>query len=336
MVICIPPVAGDGSGPDFEFFFKADDQSLEQYQLFDGSLDGNMAPHPNAIAGGPVDREGRYLGFYLGKSARAVLADAVQGKGTPNMPLVVTGIKFAESLTVVVRSQTGWDNTRLTPARIIVLGELLTEEKISQIAAGYNGYVNKQFIQRQIEGKPPLTFTHLATVSFDGWTSLPGGPKQKGHRVHKFVRFAKNAVATGAQDPFPLTKMPELKGADANVADSEHDLGFNTQKTGNALWVQGFGCRPGASQAYFGWQIDGSLLPQPNGFPLSRGVNAYNFGSVQPQRPESNLYNVIPRYQGELLIYGEGAVPFVKANGTAIAANDAKVAVEGVLVEKVA
>jgi len=337
LVGVIPPVAADGSNIDFEFYFKADDQSLEAYQLFDGSLDANMAPMPYATMGGPVDRNGNEIGwFILGKSARSILADAVAGKPTNNMPLEITGIKFEDSLTVVGRSQTGWGATRLVPARIIVLGELLTEDIVNLIMAGYNGYVYKQFMQRQLEGKSPLSFTHQGVASFDGWTSLPGGVKQRGMRVHRFLRFAKNAAQTGAQEAFPLTTLPELKGSDTNVADSNHDLGFNTAKTGDALWVKGFGVRPGANQAYFGWQIDGSLMPNPYGWPVTRTVNPYNFGSVQPLQPFSNLYHLIPRYHGELLIYGEGAVPFIKANGSAIAQNDAEVVVDGVIVEKVA
>lgn len=334
-VYCIPPVNADGTAPDFEFYFKVDDQSLENYQLFDGSLDGLMAPLPNVTAGGPIDRDGKFVGgFTLGKSIRAILSDSVTGKPTNNMPLVVTGYKIEESITVVVRSSSGFSNP-LVPARIIVTGEILDEEIIAAIAAGYRNFVNKQFVQRQIQGKPPLVFNHGGNASFADWGTLPGGVKQRGTRVHRFVRYAKNATATGTQEAFPLTAIPELKGSENNVVDSNHDLGFNTAKTGNAFWLQGFGCRPGANQAFIGWQIDGNLIPNPYGFPINRRVNPYNFGSVQPQRPESNLFNVIPRYQGELLIYGEGAVPFIKANGTAIAANDAEVVVDGVLVEKV-
>lgn len=336
LVGVIPPVAANGSGPDFEFYFKADDQSLEAFQLFDGSLDGNMAPMPNATAGGPVDRDGRYIGFFvLGKSTRAILSDGATGKPTNNMPLEITGIKYEDSLTVVVRSNTGWDSTAKVPARIIVLGELLTEDLINSIGRGFNGFVNKQFLQRQVEGKPALVFGHSGVATFRDWTSLPGGTKQRGTRVHRFLRFAKNASATGAQAAFPLTTLTELKGSDNNVIDASHDLGFNTAKTGAALWVRGFGCRPGANQAYLGWQIDGNLIPNPYGWPISQNINPFNFGSVQPQRPESNMYNLIPRYQGELMIYGEGAVPFIAANGTPIAANAAEVVVDGVIVEKV-
>lgn len=334
-VYCIPPVAADGSGPDFEFYFKVDDQSLENYQLFDGSLDGNVAPFPYVTAGGPADREGRLLGgFTLGKSSRAILGDAANNKPTANMPLAITGYKIEESIVVVVRSQAGFTNP-LVPARIIVTGELLTEDVVAAIMRGYDGRVNKQFVQRIAQGKRALVFNHEGRADFEQWGSLPGGIKQRGTRVHRFLRHAKNAIATGTQDAFPLTNLSELKGGDTNVADASHDLGFNTAKTGAAFWLQGFGCRPGANQAYLGWQIDGALVPNPNGFPLTRNVNPYNFGSVQPQRPESNLYNVIPRYRGELLVYGEGAVPFIKANGTAIAANDAEVVVDGVMVEKV-
>lgn len=339
-VYVIPPVAADGTFPDFEFWFKADDESLQQYQIFDGSADGNMAPWVANIAGG-YGQDNRARGFALGKSARAVMYDAVSGKPTPNMPLVITGIKYQSSLTVVVRSQTGWTSSALTPARIIVTGELLDEETVAMIASGYNGFVAKNNLQRQIQGKAALTFVHqVDRINLDTWTQLPGGVKQKGERIHRFARWGTNASATGTQAPFPLTNQTSLKGSDTNVggsanaADSDHDLGFDTVKTGDALWVQGFGCRPGANQAYVGWEVDGQIVPNPKGHPVSQRVNRFAYGSVQPQRPESNLYLLIPRYPGELLIAGEGAVPFIAANGTAIAAGDARVAVDGVYIKR--
>jgi len=98
--------------------------------------------------------------------------------------------------------------------------------------------------------------------------------------------------------------------------------------------VQGFGCRPHVNQAYLGWLIDNEYVPTPGGWPINQHVNLFNFGSVQPLRTESGLYHTIPRYQGELLIYGEGAVPFITANGTAIPAGGSKVVIDGVIVEK--
>jgi len=336
LVGVIPPVAADGTGPDVEFYFKADDTSLEQYALFDGSLDGNMAPMPYATVNGPMDREGRFVGwFVLGKSTRALLRNVALGKPAKDIPLQITGIKYVDKLTVVVRSSTGWDSTRLVPMRIIVLGEKLTKEVINSIAAGFNGTVNKQVLQREIAGKPPLSFTHSGIPTFDNWNTLPGGTKQTGLRVHRFLRFATNGQATGAQAAFPLTKKPDLQGADANVADTAHDLGFATDRTGDALLVQGFGCRPHENQGFLGWLIDNEILPDPKGWEINPRVNLFNFGSVQPLRPESGLYHPIPRYQGELLIYGERAVPFIAAKGTAIPANGSKVVVDGVIVEKV-
>lgn len=335
LVGVIPPVAADGSGPDVEFYFKADDTSLEQYMLFDGSLDGNMAPMPYATTGGPVDREGRFVGwFVLGKSTRAILRNAIQGKPTKDIPLQITGIKYTDKLTVVVRSNTGWDSTRLVPMRIIVLGEKLTRDVIDRIGGGFNRSVNKQVMQREIDGKRPLIFDHQGIPTFENWNTLPGGTKQSGMRVFRFLRFATNNVATGPQAPFPLTKKPSLQGADSNVVDSSHDLGFETDRNEQALIVQGFGCRPHENQGYLGWLIDNEVLPDPKGWPINPRVNLFNFGSVQPLRPESGLYHLIPRYQGELLIYGERAVPFIAAKGTAIPANGSKVVVDGVIVEK--
>jgi len=335
LVGVIPPVAADGSGPDVEFYFKADDASLEQYMLFDGSLDANVAPMPYATVNGPVDREGRFVGwFVLGKSTRSILRNATEGKPTKDIPLQITGIKYVDKLTVVVRSNTGWDNTRLVPMRIIVLGEKLTKDVIDRISRGFSGLVNRQTLQREIEGKPPLTFTHYGIPTFDNWNTLPGGTKQSGMRVHRFLRWSTNNIATGTQAPFPLTKRSSLQGADANVVDTAHDLGFETDRSGQALVVQGFGCRPHANQAYLGWLIDNQVLPDPYGWEINQRVNLFNYGSVQPLRPESGLYHLIPRYQGELLIYGERAVPFIAASGTAIPANGSKVVVDGVIVEK--
>jgi hypothetical protein len=332
----IPPVAADGSSPDFEFYFKADDTSLEQYMVFDGSLDANVAPMPYSVVGGPVDREGRFVGWFtLGKSTRSLLRNVTQGERAKDIPLQITGIKYTDKLTVFVRSNTGWDSTRLVPARIIVMGEKLTRSVISQIARGFNGMVNKQLMQREINGKPPISFVHSGIVSFETWNTLPGGTKQSGMRVYRFLRWSSNNTSTGAQAPFTLTKRPGLQGADANVVDSAHDLGFETSRTNQMLVVRGFGCRPHNNQAYFGWLIDNEYLPTPSGWEINPRVNIFNYGSVQPLRPEAGLYQPIPRYQGELLLNGENAVPFITANGTAIPQGGSKVVVDGVIIEKV-
>lgn len=350
-VLVIPPRALDGTFPDVEFWVRADNVDLHEFQLLDAQADSLMCPWPYNVAGGPVDGLGKPLCFSLGRSARSVLWDAVNGKATPNMALHMTGIKYVNQLTVMVRSITGWASTAPVPMRIIVTGELLDEDMVDMLAGGYDGRVYLQHMQRALQGKPPLAFTHElgGPLSFRTWASAPGGPKQKGHQVHRFARWATNAVATGNSAAFPMTNQSDLRGGSTNVgpasanSDSDHDLGFNSQKTGDAFWLRGLGVRidPTAATAgnvaYAGWQIEGDVVPSENGnvgLVTRLHANPFQYGSVQPSRADSNLYTLIPRYPGELLINGEGAVPIIAANGTAIGAAAVKVALDGVYVKR--
>lgn len=349
-VYAIPPRAADGTFPDAEFWFHADGADLRNYQIFNVQADHLMCPAPFQVARGSVDALGKPTVFKLGESTRKVLWDAVNGKPTPNMPLKITGIKYLNELTVSVRSIAGWANTAPVPLRIIVTGELLDDDQLAALASGYDGRVYLQHMQRVVDGKDPLSFIHDigGPVGRATWAALPGGPKQLGKQIHRFARWGANAAATGASAAFPMTNYSDLRGGATNVgpagnnADSDHDLGFNTPRTKDAFWLRGFGVRvdptaaTAANWAYAGWQVDGDVIPSGNGeqgFVSRLHVNPFQFGSVQPQRPESNLYTLIPRYPGELLVHGEGAVPVIAANGTALGAGAAVVAIDGTYIK---
>lgn len=334
-VYCLSPVTSPGVYPDFRFWFVVDKQSMQKYLQLDGSYLSNMAPWPWHTKGGPVDRDGKYVGgFRLGKSTRAVLGAALTGKPTKNQPLEITGYKVQTQLQVTVVSNAGFTNPEV-PARIIVTGELLTEEMVAQIAAGWNPVVFKQTIERVVDNKQPLSFTHQGQVSFQSWNTLPGGTKQSGPVVNRLGRFAFNAAATGTQKPFVLTQNNQLNGNQANVVDQYSDLGFDTfTNEGEAFDLKGFGCRAGTNQAYLGWSIGGNLVPNNTGFDCTPDVNRFNWGDQAPQGASNGQMLPVPRYPGELLVYGEQAVPFIQAAGTAIAANASEVAIDGVYCEK--
>jgi hypothetical protein len=335
-VYCLSPVTSPGVYPDFRFWFNVDKQSMQKYLELDGSYQSNMAPWPWHVKGGPVDRDGKYVGgFTLGKSTRSVLGGAASGKPTKNQPMEITGYKAQNQFQVTVVSNAGFTAPEV-PARIIVTGELLTQEMIAYIAAGWVPSVYKQTIERVIDGKSPLTFTHKGVVSFAGWTTLPGGIKQSGPVVNRLGRFSVNAVATGSQKAFVLTQNNQLNGNQANVTDEYHDLGFDTfTNVGEAFDLKGFGCRPGTNQAYLGWAVGGDFVPNDTGFDCSPDVNRFNFGDQAPQAADDGESLIVPRYPGEFLVYGEQAVPFIQAAGTAIAANASEVAIDGVYCEKV-
>lgn len=349
-VYVIPPVAADGTFPDAEIWFVADGVDLRNYLILDCHIDALMAPWPHNVAGGPVDGLGKPLAFTLGRSKRSVLWDAKNGKPTANMALVCTGIPYVNQLTVMVRSIAGWVAGALTNMRIIVTGEVLTADHLRAFSDAYNGQVYLQHLQRAMDGKSPLSFFHDigGPVSFDTWAAMSGGPKQKGRQVHRYAKWSTNVVATPASAFYPTTNQSDLRGGSTNAgpaaanADSDHDLGINGQKTGDALWVERFGVRvnPAAATApnwaYAGWQIEGDVIPSENGnvgLVARTRVNPFQYGSVQPTRGDSNLYTLVPRYPGELLIHGEGAVPGIAANGTAVAAGVAKIAVVGTYVK---
>ncbi|HEY3367786.1 MAG TPA: hypothetical protein VGK74_22235 [Symbiobacteriaceae bacterium] len=336
MVEVTSPVvqAADGSivYPDLGWWFVPDGTDLQKYQNLDGSYGSNMMPSREVCVG----REQLKFGISL----RRLLTEARNGHPRSNMALLATGIKFVSNLALKLASARGWGiagDVVKSPARIRVWGERYSQDTLAALAGFYDGSFSRQSLRRELDGLPPITGWQGGAATMDMWTGLPGGYNQRGTIVHRYFNFASNLAQTAAQTPYILSNVQNIGGAQGNVA-LNNDLGYGfgpTQGTAaqakDALVIQQFGVVPGiANIAWAGFQVGGSNVPEPNGFPVGAGADRWAYGQVSPLRQGSELYFPLPDYEGELEIYQENAAVQVTAGGTAIAANAAVVAIGGV------
>lgn len=276
-------------------------------------------------------------------------------KQSNNHPILNTTIKFAKSIQVAVSTVYG-----VTGAfRITGKGFAYSPAALAYLSQRWNDSVDVQTTDRAVEGKPRLSFTYPRSgpISLSTWTALPGGSKQGTVKIMPYWRFAFNANTTPPQTAYSLSTRTEVAGADQNVENDFQDLGLVFAQNQNAFILRGFGVRgvpappgtpeagsnyptsviPAQNLARTGWWVDGTLIPEEmgnQGFFLTQGVNDFQFGAVQPQIALDNLYQPLPRYPGELLIYGQNAVPFIGGNGSGVPAYSTVVAMSGVIVER--
>lgn len=329
----IPPIVQTASGivfPDVWIVPVVDGVALGHVMRIDGSAPRNMLPSPMVTVSG--------VRVLIGIPFRHALR-----AGMDNIVLKTTGLKASISYRFDVYSSRGWGisgDTVITPLRIIGYGDLLSPDEVSEVASlGYNGaFVN------QAPGFPEFRGVHRlkgGPLSEKTWTSLPGGTNQGETKIWRFFRAAYNRVATASSNRFFLTRDTGLGGSETYV-ESEEDLGFDFSTKGpredDYLRITHAGVIPGSNQAFWGVRINDQVIPSgiggtSEGLPVSPGFNPWAYGAVQPQRPDSNLYYPLPKTPFDIAIYKNKVAFFVTPNGSAIAANDASVAVAGIYVQ---
>ncbi len=317
--------------PDVEITFNIDTKNIQEQIVIDGSYYANMFPRKM------VNRSGRQI--VLGFSVRDVLLSAVRNPGSIlNMPTLLTGLKYTESITVSIKSNAGFgnDGAVVTPFRIRVLGEKYTQDDLSGLATGYNG--------RLAIYQPPaqeFVATHVLAglLSTSTWDSLSGGQNQIGPvKVLRRIAYAYNAVATNGF--FAFTQKTNLNGNEANVSTNIHDLGDDFTQSKNAfLWLD-FGLRIPSGQAYTGFTAGGSdIIPQPSqlGYSVSANTNDFQYGNLEPQVSSSVDYTSLHDVKNlaKVLVYGSALAPFINTTGfTNYAANTVSFAKSGILFEQ--
>ena len=350
-VECISPVVTNGGAvvyPDFQWSPQPDGVDLSSPTpanrcFIDGSYGGNMCP-PRA------QTVGRQRAGIIGVSLRSLLNDARNGKRVGSMATKATGWKYISTFQAKLYSKRGWGasvsgDTVQTPARLIFWGERYTDRMLAPLAASWNGAFSITSLRRYLEqDQVPMTLSGVqgGTVTVADLPTLSGGYQQRGDVIFRDMRFAVNDVATASSSAFPLTNSQQAGGKSGNVSTSySSDLGFpfapvNGQPANakSAVILQKLGIIPGiANLAYFGLDFGGTLVPDPNGWPVGENVDLFAYGQVQDLRNQSELYYSIPDLENEIVVYGENAAVFVAGNGTAIASGDASVAEVGVAVQ---
>lgn len=352
-VECISPVVTNGGStlyPDFQWAPYPDAVDLSSPTpankfLADGSFGGNLFPLSTNI----VDRR-NVTPLVVGVSLRKLLNDAKNGRAIGDMALKATGWKYNSTFQSLVQSKRGWGtsvsgDTVVTPGRLIFWGERYTDQMLAPFAGMWNGSFTRTTLRRYLERiQVPETVAGVqnGTVSVADLPTLSGGYRQRGAVVFRDVRFAQNLAATATSANYYLTNSQQAYGSSGKV-DTQYssDLGLpfapvngNAANARSAILLQKAGVVPGVTNlAYFGLQVGGGIVPDPNGWPVGENVDRYAYGNVQPLRSESEIYYSLPDLENEIDIFAENAAWFVAANGTAIGVKDAAVATAGVAIE---
>lgn len=351
LVEVISPVVSNGGAilyPDVQWWPVADSTDLSSptpaAKFFaDGSYGGNLFPMRSQVIG-------RKDAITIGISLRKLLNDAKNGHPSSDMALKATGWKFNSTLQVKVQSSRGFGagvsgDTVVTPLRIIVWGERITDNLLEPLAQYYRGAFSRTTLRRYLErASIPMTISGFQNgqVSVADIATLPGGYNQKGDSVFRDVRFASNNNATGSSSRYFLTNSQQAYGTDGNV-DSQYsgDLGMPfapvngvAANAKSALILQKFGVVAGVTNlAYVGLDIGDAVIPDPNGWPVGPNVDRLVYGQAQPLRGNSEIYYPLPDLEVEIDVFGENASAFIAADGTAVAAGAASVAMAGVAVQ---
>ena len=341
----VSPVDADGTYPDVDITFLVDGKNLQDYIMIDGSMDGNMFPRAISTVGKKSVK--------LGESTRWALAKIAQSQGRsnpiPRLPLRITGLKASSSISIIVSSTAGWgqNGTVQVPLRVMLKGDLFQASDLTALAPFWSGVdaggVAYSSILLGVDPFNPVSIPSLdigGPLSAATWTSLPGGVRQGATKVWRRLTYAKNGNATGTSGIYTFTQQQSMQGQQTNVVDQQHDLGDDFSLNNNVMVWEELGYRLSQNvAAYIGFRINGDIVPQdtPQGTPISQNVNDFQYGTVQPQRPESGLYFPLPDARNLARVIGikNSVVPFISTAGTtSIAAGNVKVAKGGVLIEQ--
>lgn len=319
--------------PDVAVVPVVDGVALGHVMRIDASAPRNMLPAREDT----YDRTQVLIGVPIRKAIRSAM---------DSIPLKATGLKVTQHLRFDIYSAQGWPgtgNTLVRPLVILVYGDLFTADEVSSLARlGYNG----QFASH-VPGFPDFRGVHTlkgGPLSPKNWDSLPGGVNQGETKIWRFFRYAYNRVATGASNRFILSRDTSLGGSETYV-DTDEDLGFDFTRGAQAddyLRITHIGVVEGANQAFWGVRINDAILPTgvggtSEGLPVfrawNRSFNRWRYGAEDRSSPDTSKYYSLPKAPFDLAIYRNKVAFFITPNGTAIAANDASIAVAGVYVQ---
>lgn len=331
----VSPIDSAGDPVDCAIWPYVDGSDLGDHLMFDASQGGNMMP----LKGKAVGFTQRVLGIPFRKALNAAIARQAKGHVVTDFATKATGIKATRQYQFKVFSAAGFGNAAAatTPLRIIGIGDKLDGQALAAVGEliDKNGYPG--LISRSVAPYGSLSVVHTLKGGLKPatWSATPGGIAQQGPRVFRFFRYAYNNVATGATGLFVLSNQNAVQGAQGNVMDDNHDLGFDYATSADWLEFLEYGIRPGANAFSAGFKVDDTVLPDnPNGFAATTNVNPYPFGNASPMRAASDEYYPMSPAAWPIVAFKNKVAFFIQANGTAEAANATSVAVGGLQIQQ--
>lgn len=322
-----PPIAPDGSVEDLHSIrIVLDGKDTRAYVWLSGRHDSLMTPPMQRLFGGGV--------VAFGKGLRSALNEPVP-------ELANTTLKYAKHVTVVT---TAGAAQVTQPYRIRLWGYRYSENDLAVINGFMPGNVtiNDTLRQRQL-----VVPRRALPVTPETWTQLPGGMDQAMPKIMPFWRFARNAQVVSIARPY------EFRFETGGVSEPEQNLHFPFDTEPHALILRGLGVRRplgnqttpwGAGRIYVRVSGDPRYQNHPKvgkgdgeGLPIAERNNPLHFGAAEPiLRADLGFYYPIPKWalSTELLIWREKAGVELATDGVnQVAANDAVVALNGVLIE---
>lgn len=264
-----PPIASNGTFPDFTFTVSNGTTNLQQLLQVDGSMGACMFPRAK------LTLFGRRI--MIGKSTRTLLRS-----GSKDV-LSMTGLKVtnAAGLSLYVSSTAGWTNP-MVPARVEFRGEQLTQAEVEELMPKLT--------------TTTFTITSSANGSYSGvyetdqsnwqawWNSLPGGvPGGKKAQINRKIVYAYNAIQVAPAATFPFSQQNVFGATSANLASQNNDLGDDFRNGGQAFeWLDiGFNLYPAGSAGYLAFRLNSTIVPAEtqNGVFVTQGSNPFAYGA---------------------------------------------------------
>lgn len=327
------------SYPDVQISFVVDGKPMSNYQVIDGSYMGNMFPRPVKTYGGFAAQR------TLGISTKGVADKIIKRKSLQrNIPMKLTGLKANQSYAINVTSQAGWGatGTVITPLRVKLIGDLWGPNEFALYGGALSALNAPNNIQVAKDGLNAFAETYSFPYGLDtkNFVKLPGGRDQGTMKINKVIKYASNAQEIGVSGNYAFTNIQSLKGNPTNIANTDQDLGDNFIDSNSFFDYEYLGVR--MAQGVFGswgFLVNGTVVPltTQNGFPVSYGDNDSQYGQVQPQLSQSDIFFPLPDVKNlvDMSVYKAGVTPFFSGvgNTSAIAAGNVTIMKGGVLVE---
>ena len=233
------PIDSEGNFPDVDVQFQIGTKKLD-WMTVSAGYSRLMFPNQNRMY------DSRRVPF--AESMRALYNRMQQGEKITNLPLRIVGLHIPaqQALKVTFRSADGWgvNGTALRPLILHFKGDVWTTDELKRFQAAYNGTFE---YTRYPSGKVRGVHMLGQALTADTVDMLPNGTNQfsTGGSVKIFqkIQYAVNNNPINASSPFVFSNQPAVGGAQQNVIDTTHDLGFAYLNTAKVFIPQQLGYR---------------------------------------------------------------------------------------------
>jgi hypothetical protein len=299
----ISPVDAQGNPQDLHAVtLVLDNKPVDENIWISGRDDTNMAPRRSRVWGSNI--------YSFGKSVVQAMKEQNAG-GLPAW-LTATCPKFTSSVSVECTAGA----TAITENyRVRIWGYAYTLSYLATAMPSFGGV--DAVIKDQLNSRT-LPAISKGTI-FGGndwsgnWASLPAGLSQGMPSIWPMIRFAANAVATSAGQPYIYQF--QNSAATPGVTEKDQNLYFNLGAN-EALVIRGLGIKAVANQlsAWVQTKSQAQTRHPAGGIPAGFYNNDVNFGAKQGI---SGAYDAIPRL-ADVVIWNEIAYPTTLDSGISI------------------